>query len=96
MTFSSRLETLLSLCLLSFRSSAMRRHSSLHFLSSDSASSLPSCARRSSISCFFRRASLVTLTTTWAVIGIVLAGLIGRDHHQLVVRQERRDLAASL
>ena len=45
---------------------------------------------------FFRRASLVTLTTTWAVIGIVLAGLVGRDHHQLVVRQERRDLAASL
>lgn len=45
---------------------------------------------------FFRRASLVTLTTMWAVIGIVLAGLIGREHHQLVVRQERRDLAASL
>ena len=45
---------------------------------------------------FFRRASLVTLTTMWAVIGIVLAGLIGRQHHQLVVRQERRDLAASL
>lgn len=45
---------------------------------------------------FFRRASLITLTTMWAVIGLVLAGLVGRDHRRLVARQQRRDLAASL
>ena len=45
---------------------------------------------------FFRRASLASLTTMWAVIGVVLAGLVGREHHKVVARQERRDLAASL
>jgi predicted cobalt transporter CbtA len=45
---------------------------------------------------YFRRASLLTIGTMWAVIGVVLAGLLGRLHQQEAATQARRDLAASL
>jgi predicted cobalt transporter CbtA len=45
---------------------------------------------------YFRRASLITSATLWAVIGIGLTGLIGRLYRQEVVQTERRELAASL
>lgn len=44
----------------------------------------------------FRRASLLTLATTWAVIGVVLTGLVGRLAAESARTQARRDLAASL
>lgn len=44
----------------------------------------------------FRRGSLLTLATLWAVIGIVLSGLVGRlEQHESAVAR-RRALAASL
>jgi predicted cobalt transporter CbtA len=45
---------------------------------------------------FFRRASLLTLATTWAVLGVALAGMVGRldATHTAVLR--RRELATSL
>lgn len=45
---------------------------------------------------FFRRASLLTLATMWAVLGVVLTGLVGRLHASDLARSERRALAASL
>jgi len=45
---------------------------------------------------FFRRASLLTLATLWAVIGVVLTGLLLRLRRETQVVQERRELAASL
>ena len=45
---------------------------------------------------YFRRASLLTLATTWSVIGVGLTGLVGRLHRQDRARAERRELAASL
>lgn len=45
---------------------------------------------------FFRRASLITLATMWAVIGVVLSGLIGRLYAAHSADARRRDLAASL
>jgi Probable cobalt transporter subunit (CbtA) len=45
---------------------------------------------------YFRRASLVTLTTLWAVIGVVLAGLLGRLWQHESELAARRELAASL
>lgn len=45
---------------------------------------------------YFRRASLLTFTTTWAVIGIGLTGLVGRLHRADQAQAERRALAASL
>jgi predicted cobalt transporter CbtA len=45
---------------------------------------------------YFRRASLLTLATLWAGIGIGLTGLVGRLHRAEVVRAGRRELAASL
>jgi predicted cobalt transporter CbtA len=44
----------------------------------------------------FRRASLLTLATLWAVIGVGLTGLVGRLHHRATVEAARRELAASL
>jgi hypothetical protein len=44
----------------------------------------------------FRRASITTLATLWATIGIVLTGLVGRAHQGTVVDAARRELAASL
>ena len=45
---------------------------------------------------YFRRASLITSATMWAVIGIGLTGLIGRLYRQDVQQAARRELAASL
>ncbi len=45
---------------------------------------------------FFRRASLLTLATTWAVIGVALTGLVGKLHEETARTQARRELAASL
>ncbi|GAA4717688.1 CbtA family protein [Nocardioides conyzicola] len=45
---------------------------------------------------YFRRASLITFATMWAVIGIGLTGLIGRRYRQDVQQAARRELAASL
>lgn len=44
----------------------------------------------------FRRASITTLATMWAVIGTVLVGLVGRDHRRADVQAARRELAACL
>lgn len=44
----------------------------------------------------FRRASLTTLATLWATLGVVLVGLVGRTHERLAVASARRALAASL
>ncbi|OLF07664.1 CbtA family protein [Actinophytocola xanthii] len=44
----------------------------------------------------FRRASLVTLATMWAVLGVALTALVGRLHEREARAAERRDLAASL
>jgi hypothetical protein len=44
----------------------------------------------------FRRASLTTLATMWAVIGVTLTGLVGRSHDQAVAGTARREFAASL
>ncbi len=45
---------------------------------------------------YFRRASLMTLTTMWAAIGIVLTGLIGRLYERESRTTARKLLAASL
>lgn len=44
----------------------------------------------------FRTASILTTAALWAVLGIVLTGLIGRLHAREAAAQARRDLAASL
>lgn len=44
----------------------------------------------------FRIASLVTLATMWAVIGVVLSGLVSRLHAAESATLRRRELAASL
>lgn len=44
----------------------------------------------------FRRASLATLTTMWAVLGLVLTALVGREHRKVVAARERRAHAAAL
>jgi hypothetical protein len=44
----------------------------------------------------FRTASILTSAALWAVLGIVLTGLIGRLHARESAAQARRDLAASL
>jgi hypothetical protein len=44
----------------------------------------------------FRRASLVTLATLWAVLGVALTALVGRLHERERRAAQRRDLAASL
>ena len=45
---------------------------------------------------YFRRASLVTLTTMWLSIGVFTATLIHRLHHREAIRTARRELAAIL
>lgn len=45
---------------------------------------------------FFRRSSLFTLATMWAVIGVVLTGLVSRLYAAETAAAERRELAASL
>lgn len=44
----------------------------------------------------FRLASILTTATLWAVIGIVLSGLVGRLYARVSADAARRDLAASL
>ena len=44
----------------------------------------------------FRRASITTLATMWAAIGVVLVGLVGRAHQRSALQAARRELAASL
>ncbi len=45
---------------------------------------------------YFRRASMLTLATLWAVLGVALTGLVGRLYDRETRVAERRDLAASL
>ncbi|MGZ4464662.1 MAG: CbtA family protein [Nocardioides sp.] len=45
---------------------------------------------------YFRRASLLTSATTWAVLGVVLTGLVGGLHRRDAETRSRRELAASL
>ncbi len=45
---------------------------------------------------YFRRGSLITLATLWAVIGIALTGLICKLYTQESLTAARKDLAASL
>lgn len=45
---------------------------------------------------YFRRGSLITLTTLWGAIGIALTGLIGKLYTQESLTAARKDLAASL
>ncbi len=44
----------------------------------------------------FRRASIITLATLWAGIGVILVGLVGRAGEKAAVENARRELAASL
>ena len=45
---------------------------------------------------YFRLASMLTLATLWAGIGVVLTGLVGRLYEREASAAARRDLAASL
>lgn len=45
---------------------------------------------------YFRRASLITLASLWAVIGIGLTALVGRMYDRVAADHARRELAASL
>lgn len=45
---------------------------------------------------YFRRASLITLATMWAVIGVVLTALVGRLYQREQASIARRELAASI
>ncbi|MFY1656042.1 CbtA family protein [Micromonospora sp. WMMD1274] len=45
---------------------------------------------------YFRRESILTIATLWAVLGVVLTGLVGRDADRAAEAQRRRELAASL
>jgi hypothetical protein len=45
---------------------------------------------------YFRRDSLITLATMWAVIGVVLTALVGRLYERERQADARRELAASL
>lgn len=44
----------------------------------------------------FRRASLVTLATLWALIGVGMTALIARQHEKAAIAHAKRELAASL
>lgn len=45
---------------------------------------------------YFRRASIIAQATMWAVIGVLLVGLVGRLDRETSARTQRRKLAASL
>lgn len=45
---------------------------------------------------YFRRESLVTMAGLWAVLGVVLTGLVGRDADKALADQRRREAAAAL
>lgn len=45
---------------------------------------------------YFRRASFLTNATLWGVLGLILAGLVGRLYERETLTAARKDLAASL
>jgi hypothetical protein len=45
---------------------------------------------------FFRRASLLTLATLWALLGIGITAMVARQHENATIAHARRELAASL
>lgn len=45
---------------------------------------------------YFRRESLITVAALWAVLGVVLTGLVGRDADRALADQHRREAAAAL
>ncbi|GAA1914671.1 CbtA family protein [Nocardioides hwasunensis] len=45
---------------------------------------------------YFRRASLVTLATLWALIGIIMTALVARQHEKATLAHAKREMAASL
>ncbi|MGF9757658.1 CbtA family protein [Microvirga sp. 0TCS3.31] len=45
---------------------------------------------------FFRRASLLTLATLWALLGIGITAMVARQHEDATIAHARRELAASL
>lgn len=45
---------------------------------------------------FFRRASLLTLATLWALLGIGATAMVARQHENATIAHARRELAASL
>lgn len=45
---------------------------------------------------YFRRASLMTNATLWGVLGVILAGMIGRLYERDTIAAARKDFAASL
>lgn len=45
---------------------------------------------------YFRRESIVTVASLWAVLGVVLTGLVGRAADRFAAQQLRREVAASL
>ncbi|MEE3920336.1 CbtA family protein [Micromonospora sp. BRA006-A] len=45
---------------------------------------------------YFRISSITTLAATWAVLGAVLTGLVGRDADRAAERLRRQELAATL
>lgn len=45
---------------------------------------------------FFRRASLLTLATLWALLGIGITAMVARQHENATIAYARRELAASL
>lgn len=45
---------------------------------------------------FFRRASLITLATMWALIGVGMTALVSRQHEKASLAHARRELAHSL
>jgi hypothetical protein len=45
---------------------------------------------------YFRRASLITLATMWALIGVGMAVMVSRQHEKATIAHAKRELAASL
>lgn len=45
---------------------------------------------------YFRRASLVTLATLWALIGVGMTATVARQHEKATMAHAKRELAASL
>ncbi|SEB78701.1 Probable cobalt transporter subunit (CbtA) [Nocardioides exalbidus] len=45
---------------------------------------------------YFRRASLVTLATLWALIGVGMTAMVARQHEKATMAHAKRELAASL
>ena len=45
---------------------------------------------------YFRRASVITLATLWALLGIDMTALVARQHEKSTLEHARREMAASL